>query len=57
MPEFVRGRDQREAAKAAGLAPYVEAALARKRWLPALRDDQIPVVRASREREAFYHKD
>jgi len=57
MPEFVSGRDQREAVKAAGLAPYVEAALVRKRWLPALRDDQIPVVRASREREAFYHRD
>jgi alkanesulfonate monooxygenase SsuD/methylene tetrahydromethanopterin reductase-like flavin-dependent oxidoreductase (luciferase family) len=57
MPEFVAGREAREAAKAAELAPYIEAALARKKRMPELSDEQIPVVRASRERETFYHKD
>ncbi len=47
MPEFVKGREEREAEKARELAPYVEAALARKQRLPALGDDEIPVVRAS----------
>ena len=31
MPEFVNGREEREASKAAELAPYIEAALARKK--------------------------
>ncbi len=57
MPEFVAGREEREAEKAAELAPFIEASLARKTWMPALSDDQIPVVRASREREAIYRKD
>jgi alkanesulfonate monooxygenase SsuD/methylene tetrahydromethanopterin reductase-like flavin-dependent oxidoreductase (luciferase family) len=47
MPHFVAGRDEREAAKQAELAPYIEAALARKRWMQPLADDEIPVVRAS----------
>ena len=29
------------------LAPFVEAALARKQWMQPLADDEIPVVRAS----------
>ena len=57
MPQFLAGREQRDAAKAAELAPYIEAAMARKTLMPALSDDEIPVVRASRERESFYHKD
>ncbi len=57
MPKFVAGREEREAQKAAELAPYIEAALARKKWMPALADEEIPVVYASQEREAFYHKD
>ena len=57
LPEFVPGREERDARKAAELAPYIEQALARKQWLPELRDDEIPVVKASREREAFYRKD
>ena len=57
LPEFVSGRDELEARKAAELAPYIERALARKQWMPPLADDEIPVVGASREREAFYHKD
>ena len=37
----------REQAKAAELAPYIQAALARKQVMPALADDEIPIVRAS----------
>ena len=33
------------------------AALARKQWMKPLADDEIPVVQASREREAFYRRD
>jgi len=56
LPEFLPGRDEREAKKAAELAPYFERALTRKERLPALDDDEIPIVKASREREAFYRK-
>ena len=38
---------QREARKAEALAPYLEAAMQRKRWMPALAEADIPVVRAS----------
>ena len=44
------GREEREARKAEELAPCVEAALARKRVMPALADAEIPVVRASAAR-------
>ena len=44
MPEFVEGEAEREAAKAERLAPAIEAALARKRHLPAAED--IPLVEA-----------
>lgn len=57
LPEFLEGRAEREAEKARELAPYIEAALARKQWMPALADDEIPIVAASREREAYYRKD
>jgi alkanesulfonate monooxygenase SsuD/methylene tetrahydromethanopterin reductase-like flavin-dependent oxidoreductase (luciferase family) len=57
LPQFLPGRDEREAKKAAELAPYIEQALARKRRMPEIADEEIPIVRASREREAFYHKD
>ena len=57
LPEFVEKREEREARKAEELAPYIEKALGRKRLMPALSDDEIPIVKASREREAFYHKD
>jgi alkanesulfonate monooxygenase SsuD/methylene tetrahydromethanopterin reductase-like flavin-dependent oxidoreductase (luciferase family) len=50
LPEFVEGREEREARKADELAPYVEAALARKRVMPPLADAEIPVVRASAAR-------
>jgi alkanesulfonate monooxygenase SsuD/methylene tetrahydromethanopterin reductase-like flavin-dependent oxidoreductase (luciferase family) len=50
MPQFTAGRDERDAAKEAELAPFVAAALARKRWMQPLADDEIPVVKASVKR-------
>ena len=50
LPEFAEKEPEREARKRAELAPYVEAALARKPRMRALADDEIPVVRASAER-------
>lgn len=57
LPEFAADRDEREAQKARELAPYLEAALARKNRMRPLNDDEIPIVMASRERDAYYHKD
>ena len=48
MPAFKAGVAEREAKKAAELAPYLEAAMARKRWMAPLQDHEIPVVPASR---------
>ena len=47
MPEFKARVAEREARKAAALAPFIEAALARKDWMKPLADDEIPIVRAS----------
>jgi alkanesulfonate monooxygenase SsuD/methylene tetrahydromethanopterin reductase-like flavin-dependent oxidoreductase (luciferase family) len=47
LPELARGREEREARKAEELAPFIEAALARKPRMPELADAEIPVVRAS----------
>ena len=47
MPEFRAQVEEREAKKAKTLRPYVEAAMARKKWLKPLGDDEIPVVKAS----------
>lgn len=47
MPEFKREAEAREAEKARMLAPYIEAALARKPRMKMLADHEIPVVRAS----------
>ena len=44
MPEFVEGEDEREAAKAERLAPAIEAALARKTYLPM--PDEVHAVSA-----------
>ncbi|MEM7001160.1 MAG: LLM class flavin-dependent oxidoreductase [Pseudomonadota bacterium] len=48
--DFAEGREAREAAKAEELAPYIEAAMARRASRPALADDEIPLVLASRPR-------
>jgi alkanesulfonate monooxygenase SsuD/methylene tetrahydromethanopterin reductase-like flavin-dependent oxidoreductase (luciferase family) len=50
MGEFKAEAAEREAKKAAELAPYVEAAMARKPWMQPLADDEIPVVKASVQR-------
>jgi alkanesulfonate monooxygenase SsuD/methylene tetrahydromethanopterin reductase-like flavin-dependent oxidoreductase (luciferase family) len=47
LPEFRAREPEREARKQEQLAPFVEAALARKQRMRALADDEIPVVRAS----------
>ncbi|MCP3910818.1 MAG: LLM class flavin-dependent oxidoreductase [Actinomycetia bacterium] len=57
LPDFVEGREEKEAQKAAELAPFIEAALARKQRMPELTEDQTPIVPASQEREKFYHRD
>jgi alkanesulfonate monooxygenase SsuD/methylene tetrahydromethanopterin reductase-like flavin-dependent oxidoreductase (luciferase family) len=46
MPEFKEREQERERQKAELYAPSIEAALARKRFLAPLRDDQIPAVPA-----------
>jgi alkanesulfonate monooxygenase SsuD/methylene tetrahydromethanopterin reductase-like flavin-dependent oxidoreductase (luciferase family) len=47
MPEFHAGEAERLAAKEAELAPYIEAALARKQWMQPLAEDEIPVIPAA----------
>jgi alkanesulfonate monooxygenase SsuD/methylene tetrahydromethanopterin reductase-like flavin-dependent oxidoreductase (luciferase family) len=47
MGEFSQDAAAREAAKAEELAPFIEAALARKVWMKPLRDEEIPIVAAS----------
>ena len=47
MGEFKAEVAEREAKKAAELAPFIEAAMARKRWMAPLADADIPVVKAS----------
>jgi len=52
LDDFAQGRDQREAEKAERLAPFIEAALARKQARPPMADNEIPVVPASRPKSA-----
>ncbi|RIL07339.1 MAG: LLM class flavin-dependent oxidoreductase [Proteobacteria bacterium] len=47
LPEFAAAAAEREEKKARELAPWIEAALARKPRLPALADADIPIVAAS----------
>jgi hypothetical protein len=47
MPEFKAEVAAREEKKARELAPFIEAALARKTWMKPLADHEIPVVKAS----------
>lgn len=47
MPEFKAEVAAQEERKARELAPFIEAALARKNWMKPLADHEIPVVRAS----------
>ncbi len=47
MDDFAANEADRQRAKDAELAPFVEAALARKQFMQPLEDHEIPVVRAS----------
>jgi len=47
MGEFQAGEAERVAAKEAELAPYIEAALARKEWMQPLAEEDIPVIPAA----------
>ena len=47
MPAFRAQVEEREAKKTKALGPYIEAAMARKKWMQPLADDEIPVVKAS----------
>jgi hypothetical protein len=47
MPEFQAEVAEREARKQRELAPFVAAALGRKRWMKPMADPEIPVVKAS----------
>ena len=50
MGEFKAEVAEREARKAAELAPFIAAAMARKQWMAPLADDEIPIVKASAPR-------
>jgi hypothetical protein len=50
MAEFKAEVATREARKAKELAPYIAAAMARKKVMKALSDEEIPVVKASVQR-------
>ncbi|HEY0302748.1 MAG TPA: LLM class flavin-dependent oxidoreductase [Rhizomicrobium sp.] len=50
MPGFKAEVAAREAKKAATLAPFIAAAMARKTYMKPLADDEIPVVKASVQR-------
>jgi len=50
MPGFKAQVAEREAKKARELAPFIEAAMKRKRWMKPLADEEIPVVPASVQR-------
>jgi len=47
MPGFKADVEAREAKKREQLAPFIEAALARKKWMQPLAPGEVPVVRAS----------
>ncbi|MBM3490595.1 MAG: LLM class flavin-dependent oxidoreductase [Alphaproteobacteria bacterium] len=50
LPQFAAERAEREARKARDLAPYIEAALARKQRMKPLEEHEIPVLQASVQR-------
>lgn len=64
MPEFKARAAEREARKTAELAPYIEAALARKQYLPMPEDAALPTFEAldrkiteeSRQAPSLYEK-
>jgi alkanesulfonate monooxygenase SsuD/methylene tetrahydromethanopterin reductase-like flavin-dependent oxidoreductase (luciferase family) len=50
LPRFKVAEEKRRTDKERELAPYIEAALARKKFMPALADDEITVIPASVKR-------
>ncbi|HYC00735.1 MAG TPA: LLM class flavin-dependent oxidoreductase [Candidatus Limnocylindrales bacterium] len=50
LEEFQRQAPGREARKRQDLAPFIDGALRRKKWMEPLAEDEIPVVKASRAR-------
>jgi len=50
MPEFKAEAAEREKKKREALAPYLEAALKRKKWMKPLDDHEVPLVKASVQR-------
>jgi alkanesulfonate monooxygenase SsuD/methylene tetrahydromethanopterin reductase-like flavin-dependent oxidoreductase (luciferase family) len=46
LPEFAEKDQERQRRKTEELAPYIEKAFERKKWMQALSDDQIPEVTA-----------
>ena len=46
MPEFKEREANREKEKMEELAPYLEEAMNRKKWMAELKDDEIPNVEA-----------
>jgi len=48
LPHFAEERAAKEARKREELAPYIEAAMKRKKFMEPLRDEDIPVVLPSR---------
>ena len=50
MPEFKAEAAEREKKKREALAPYLEAALKRKKWMKPLGDNEVPLVKASVQR-------
>jgi alkanesulfonate monooxygenase SsuD/methylene tetrahydromethanopterin reductase-like flavin-dependent oxidoreductase (luciferase family) len=44
MPEFKDKEEKRQREKDAMLAPYVEAAMKRKKFMPTMKDEEIPIV-------------
>ena len=53
MPDFTRDVEEREAAKAEELAPYIEAALARKVYMQPIAEEDVPVVKAAVKAASF----
>ena len=53
MPDFTMDVETREAAKAADLAPHIEAALARKSFMQPLAREDVPVVKAAVKAASF----
>jgi hypothetical protein len=46
MPEFKEKEAERQKRKMEELAPFIEKAFARKQWMKALSDEEIPIVAA-----------